>query len=271
MANQIQTVEEKLLNLYQLQFVTSQLDEVIRLQGELPMEVRDIEDELEGLTKRKQKFDEQIQKLESEVSKYDESIDFANSLIVKYKKQLDDVKNNREYEALSKEVEYQSLDVKLAEKKISETKTKTEEIKISLTEIEASIDDKKVELEKKKVELEGIIQKTEKKIGTLERKISRLGKSVEERLLNAFYALRKRYGNGLAIVTITRNACGGCFNAVPPQMQIEIAQNKEIVACENCGRVLISDELATQIDKKERSSEIENFPRRKAKRTLEFE
>lgn len=270
MANQIQTVEEKLVNLYQLQFISSQLDEVIKLQGELPMEVRDIEDELEGLTKRKDKFENQIKQLENDVSQYNESITSANSLIEKYKKQLEDVKNNREYEALTKEVEYQTLDVKLAEKKINETKEKSEEMNSRLGEIAGSVDDKRTELEKKKLELEDIIQKTEKKIGTLERKIIRLNKSVDERLLNAFYALRKRYGNGLAIVTITRNACGGCFNAVPPQLQIEISQNKEIIACENCGRVLISDELATQVDKKERSSEIENFPRRKAKRTLEF-
>lgn len=271
MANQIQSVEEKLLNLYQLQFISSQLDEVIKLQGELPMEVRDIEDELEGLTKRKEKFENQIKQLESDVNHYNENINVANSLVEKYKKQLDDVKNNREYEALTKEIEYQTLDIKLAEKKINETKFKIEEINSNLNEIIINVDDKKVELEKKKVELEDIIQKTEKKIGTLERKIVRLSKSVDERLLNAFFALRKRYGNGLAIVTVTRNACGGCFNAVPPQMQIEIAQNKEIIACENCGRVLISDELATRVDKKERISEIENFPRRKAKRTFEFE
>lgn len=269
--NQIQSVEEKLTNLYQLQFITSQLDEVLKLQGELPMEVRDMEDEIEGLTKRGEKIENQIKLLDEDVKKFKENISTSNSHVEKYKVQLDNVKNNREYEALSKEIEYQNLEIKLSEKKIKETIEKTEKVKEQQEDIGVTIEKKKIELEKKKVELEDIIQKTEKKIDGLEKKISKLNKQVDDRLLKAFDALRQRYGNGLAIVTITRNACGGCFNAVPPQMQIEIQQKKEIIACENCGRVLIADDLATAVDKKERVTDIEDFPRRKLKRTIEFE
>jgi uncharacterized protein len=269
--NQIQSVEEKLTNLYQLQYITSQLDEVIKLQGELPMEVRDMEDEIEGLSKRKEKFENQINLLEDDVKKFKENIIVSNSMVEKYKVQLDNVKNNREFEALSKEIEYQNLEVKLAEKKIKETEDKRDKVIEQLNDISVGIENKKLELEKKKIELEEIIQKTEKKIEGLEKKILKLNKLVDERLLKAFEALRKRYGNGLAIVTVTRNACGGCFNAVPPQMQIEISQKKEIIACENCGRVLIADDLATSVDKKERISDIEDFPRRKMKRTFEFD
>ena len=270
-SNQIQSVEEKLTNLYQLQFITSQLDDVLKLQGELPMEVRDMEDEIEGLTKRIEKHENQISLHEEDVKKFKENIVVSNTIVEKYKVQLDNVKNNREFEALSKEIEYQNLEVKLAEKKIKEIEEKSEKVVELLNDIRVSVENKKVDLEKKKVELEEIIQKTVKKIESLEKKIIRLHKQVDDRLLKAFEALRKRYGNGLAIVTVTRNACGGCFNAVPPQMQIEISQKKEIIACENCGRVLIADDLATTVDKKERVSDIEEFPRRKMKRTFEFD
>ncbi|MGE5355583.1 MAG: zinc ribbon domain-containing protein [Deltaproteobacteria bacterium] len=269
--NQIQSVEEKLTNLYQLQFITSQLDEVLKLQGELPMEVRDMEDEIEGLTKRFEKQENQIKLHEEDVKKFKESISVSNTMIEKYKAQLDNVKNNREFEALSKEIEYQNLEVKLSEKKIREINEKIEKVSLQKEDIAAGVENKKLELEKKKIELEEIIQKTEKKIDSLEKKIQKLNKQVDDRLLKAFEALRKRYGNGLAIVTVTRNACGGCFNAVPPQMQIEISQKKEIIACENCGRVLVADDIATSIDKKERVSDIEDFPRRKMKRTFEFD
>ena len=264
--NKIQTVEEKLINLYQLQFTTSQLDDINKLQGELPMEVRDMEDEIEGLKKRKERFDTQIQGLEDDIKNHNENIITSNSSIEKYNTQLDNVKNNREFEALTKEIEYQTLEVKLSEKKINEINIKLEKVKELSAEIDSKITEKIEDLEKKKVELEEIIQKTEKKVGTLERKIIRIQKTVDSRLLQAFDALRKRYSNGLAVVTVTRNACGGCFNAVPPQMKIEITQKKEIIACENCGRVLISDDLATLVDKKDRTVVVEEAPKRRGRR-----
>ena len=133
--------------------------------------------------------------------------------------------------------------------------------------LEEKIEERKADLEKKKTELEEIIKKTEKKVGTLERKIVRLQKSVDKRLLTAFKALRARYRDGLAVVTVTRNACGGCFNMVPPQMKIEISQKKEIIACENCGRVLIADDLATLVDKKDRTVKKEETPKRRTRRS----
>jgi predicted nucleic acid-binding Zn-ribbon protein len=264
--NQIQTVEEKLLNLYNLQYTTSQLDEINKLQGELPLEVKDMEDEISGLQRRKGKFQEQIDKYESDINKHKENIINANTAIEKYNVQLDNVKNNREYEALQKEIEYQSLEAKLSEKKINEITEKLEKTKELLVELDEKIESKKLDLEKKKSELDEIIKKTEKKVGTLERKIIRLEKTVDKRLLAAFKALRKRYRDGLAVVTVTRNACGGCFNMVPPQMKIEISQKKEIIACENCGRVLISDDLATMIDKKDRTVVEEKAPAKRTRR-----
>jgi len=262
-----ETVEEKLLNLYQLQFTATQLDEINKMQGELPMEVKDMEDEIEGLNKRKERYDRQIEGFNDEINKHQENIVTSNSSIEKYKTQLDNVKNNREFEALSKEIEYQSLEVQLSEKKIRELNEKLEKVKELALAIEEKVEAKKTDLEKKKVELESIIQKNEKKVGTLERKLTRVSKKVEVRLLKGFNALRNRYANGLAVVTIERKACGGCYNTVPPQVKIEIAQNKEIIACENCGRVLISDELATQVDKKDRTVVEEVKPKRRTRRT----
>lgn len=265
--NTTQTIEEKLINLYQLQFTSSQLDEINKMQGELPMEVSDMEDEIEGLNKRKERYITQIENFNNEIAKHQENIVTSNSAIEKYKVQLDDVKNNREFEALTKEIEYQSLEVQLSEKKINEATIKLQKVEDLVSSIDEKMNEKKVDLDKKKVELEAIILKNEKKVGALERKVVRIGKKVEDRLLKGFNALRNRYSNGLAVVTIARNACGGCYNTVPPQIMIEITQNKEIIACENCGRVLISDELATLVDKKDRTVVEEAKPKRRTRRT----
>jgi len=262
-----QTTEEKLENLYQLQYTSTQLDEINKMQGELPMEVNDMEDEIEGLNKRKERYDVQIENFNNDINKHKENIINSNTSIEKYKTQLDNVKNNREFEALSKEIEYQSLEAQLSDKKINELVIKLESIQELSAAIEEKVNAKKEDLEKKKVELEAIIQKNEKKVGTLERKINRISRKVEDRLLKGFNALRNRYSNGLAVVTIERKACGGCYNTVPPQIKIEIAQNKEIIACENCGRVLISDELATSVDKVDRTVVEEVKPKRRTRRT----
>lgn len=264
--NQTQTVEEKLLDLYTLQYTSTQLDNINKLKGELPLEVMDMEDEISGLEKRKQRFQEQIDSLGNDIRGHQENILNANASIEKYNTQLDNVKNNREYEALQKEIEYQTLEAKLSEKKINEITEKLEKAKETLEELDKVIEEKKGELEKKKTELEEIIQKTEKKVGTLTRKIARLERGVDARLLTAFHALRNRFKDGLAVVTVTRGACGGCFNMVPPQMKIEISQKKEIIACENCGRVLIADDLATMVDKIDRTV-VEEAPKRRTRRT----
>ncbi len=259
-------IEEKLINLYQLQVTSTELDNINKLQGELPMEVSDMEDEIGGLNKRKEKMKSQIEEYDLSIKNHKQNIINSNKSIEKYKVQLDNVKNNREFEALSKEIEYQNLEVELSQKKIGDIEQKLADIKEQFTLIDDTIEEKNKALDKKKEELQEIIKKNEKKVGVLERKIIRVGKKVDERLLNGFKALRKRYVNGLAVVTIERYACGGCYNTVPPQIKIEIAQNREIIACENCGRVMISDELATEVDKKDRSQVVEEKTTRRTRR-----
>ena len=262
------TIEERLSNLYKLQYQASQLDDINKLKGELPMEVSDLEDEIEGLKRRMQKMEENLEEVENTISEHKSNINESNTLIQKYKDQLDNVKNNREFEALTKELEYQTLEIQLSEKKIREAEQKIVTKKETISEAQERLSFKEKDLELKKVELEEIIQKTESKEEALAKKMVRSEKVVEERLLKAFKKIRNRSKNGLAVVTIVRGTCGGCYNAVPPQIQIEIAQKKEIIACENCGRVIVADDIATSIDKIDRSTEVEEAPKkRRTKRT----
>jgi len=263
------SVEERLTNLYKLQFLTSQLDQINTLKGELPMEVSDLEDEIEGLKHRIQKMDESIKGIEEEMGEHESNIKESQLLIEKYKDQLDNVKNNREFEALTKELEYQTLEIQLSEKKIREAAERVEAKKELAKSNVERFEFKENDLELKKVELAEIIEKTEKKEGTLERKVIRAEKIVEDRLLNAFQKIKTRSKNGLAIVTIVRDTCGGCYNAVPPQIQIEISQKKEIIACENCGRVIVADDIATSVDKIDRSKKVEEVApkKRRTRRT----
>ena len=260
------TVEERLTNLYKLQFLSSQLDEINTLKGELPMEVSDLEDEIEGLRHRVNKMELSLEDINQEISEHNGNIKESNILIEKYKKQLDNVKNNREFEALTKELEYQTLEIQLSEKKIREANTKIEAKNEMIGEAKERLDFKEKDLELKKVELEEIIEKTETKEEALLKKVTRSEKVVEERLLNAFHKIRNRSKNGLAVVTIVRGTCGGCYNAVPPQIQIEISQKKEIIACENCGRVIVADDIATSVDKIDRTVKVEEAPKKRRTR-----
>ena len=226
------TVEERLSNLYKLQFLSSQLDEINTLKGELPMEVSDLEDEIVGLKARIQKMEQSIEEVNDEINEHNANIKESNLLIEKYKNQLDNVKNNREFEALTKELEYQTLEIQLSEKKIREANGKIEAKNEMLDGAKERLEFQEKDLEVKKVELEEIIAKTESKEETLMKKVGRSEKAVEDRLLKAFLKIRGRSKNGLAVVTIVRGTCGGCYNAVPPQIQIEISQKKEIIACE---------------------------------------
>jgi len=259
----VQTEEEKLTNLYKLQYLTSQLDEINTLKGELPMEVSDLEDEIEGLKKRIVKMEENIKEVEHEVSRHQSNIKESIELIERYKKQLDNVQNNREFEALTKELEYQNLEIQLSEKKIREANDRKNTKNQTLEEAKARLSLKNKDLESKKTELQEIIEKTENKEDALMKKKLRAEKNVEERLLLSFDKIRERTKNGLAVVTIVRGTCGGCYNAVPPQIQIEIAQKKEIIACENCGRVIVADDVATSVDKIDRSESPEEQERRR--------
>lgn len=241
MAKKEQTITEKLKDLYDLQQIDSQLDEIQILKGELPVEVSDLEDEIAGFDTRIEKLQGAIKDLETEVSRHHSNIKDAESLILKYNKQLDSVKNNREYEALTKEIELQELEIKLSEKRIRETKMNIEARQETLTAAEERKSSKVKDLDAKKVELEKIIEKTEKEEDKLTKQTEKARKKIEDRLLLAYDKIRKTYRNGLAVVTVERDSCGGCFNQIPPQMQLEISLSKKIIACEHCGRVLVDE------------------------------
>ncbi|MEZ4953987.1 MAG: C4-type zinc ribbon domain-containing protein [Saprospiraceae bacterium] len=239
------TVEERLKSLYELQLIDSQIDELEILKGELPMEVRDLEDEIAGLETRYRRNNETVEDLEGEISRYQSNILEANALIERYTKQSDNVKNNREYEALTKELEMQKLDIQLFEKKIKEAKIALETKKETLDSTKERLDAKKADLAAKKVELEAIQEKTAKEEEKLRKKSEKATKKIDERLLKAYTKIRNQYRNGLAVVNVERNSCGGCFNKVPPQLQLEITMRKKIIVCEHCGRVLVDENIMT--------------------------
>lgn len=232
---------ERLKRLYEIQQIDSKIDEIEVLKGALPMEVSDLEDEISGLAKRLERLQEALEDIERDKRDLETTISNSNALIERYEKQLDDVKNNREYDALSKEIELQKLEIQLSEKKIRETNEKLETKRAVYNDSKENLDKKQKDLEVKKVELAEIIEKTEKEEEKLLKKSNTAKKKVEERLLKAYHKVRERYRNGLAVVTVDRDACGGCFNKVPPQVQIEIRAAKNIIACEHCGRILVDD------------------------------
>lgn len=246
MATKDLTVAEKLKDLYDLQLIDTNIDQIAILKGELPIEVSDLEDEIVGLETRYSKLNVNIQELESEISKHQNNIKESETLIAKYEKQMDDVKNNREYDALTKELELQKLEIQLSEKKMKEFKHTLENKKETLAATKERVDSKKSDLETKKVELEKIILKTEKEEEKLIKKSEKKKKIVEARLLKSYTKIRSSYRNGLAVVSVERNSCGGCFNKIPPQLQLEISIMKKIIACEHCGRILIDTAFAAE-------------------------
>jgi predicted nucleic acid-binding Zn-ribbon protein len=238
------SIEERLRDLFELQTIDSKKDEIKILKGALPIEVSDLEDEISGFNKRIEKLNEQVDEIDGRISKHNENIKTAETLSERYNKQLDDVKNNREFEALQKEIELQSLEVQLSEKRIREAnEEKVKKVEI-LAETQERIAAKQDELTQKKEELEKIIAKTDKEEKTLQNKSDKQRNKIEARLLKAYDKARSAYRNGLAVVTHRRGSCGGCFNRIPPQLQIEIGMRKEILACEHCGRVLVDHEIA---------------------------
>jgi len=238
------TVEEKLKALFDLQAIDSKIDEIKILKGALPIEVSDLEDEISGLTTRLNKLSAQIAEIDDKIAKHNENIKTAEALSERYNKQLDDVKNNREFEALQKEIELQSLEVQLSQKRIKEAMEEKEKKNVVHSTTKEKTDQKQADLEQKKQELEKIIEKTEKEEKTLTNKSNKKKDHIEERLLKAYNRARSAYRNGLAVVTYRSGSCGGCFNRIPPQMQIEIGMKKEILACEHCGRILVDHEIA---------------------------
>ena len=237
------SVAEKLRRLYELQLIDSELAEIETLKGELPMEVADLEDEVAGLHTRLQKIDQSIDEVKNEIVKHNANIKDSEALIVKYQKQLDNVKNNREFEALTKELELQQLEIQLLEKKIRELNVNIAAKQETQQSTAEKLKSKNADLELKKNELAAIIAKTEKEEEKLKKKSEKASKVIEERLLKAYTKIKKAYHNHLAVVTVTRNACGGCFNKIPPQLQLEIALRKKIIACEHCGRILVDENI----------------------------
>lgn len=238
------SIAEKLTALWELQKVDSQLDEIQILKGELPMEVADLEDELQGLQTRIQKTKASLKESENELAALQSVAKDATTKIAKYEKQLDEVKNNREYEALQKEIELARLDIQLSEKRSRDHKVQVDMKRDQLTIAEARHDARAKDLEVKKAELQSIIEKTEKDEEKLKKKSDKTRKNVDDRLLKAYDKIRRTYRNGLAVVTIERDACTGCYNKIPPQVQLETALHKKVVACEHCGRILVDAQVA---------------------------
>ena len=236
-------VGEKLKRLYELQLIDSEIDQIQVLKGELPMEVSDLEDEIAGLQTRIERLKQNIDDLAGEVSRHNANIQEADALILRYKSQMDNVKNNREYDALSKEIEMQELEKQLSSKKIREFQAQQETKQETLNAAEERLGTKSSELETKKVELKEIIAKTEKEEEKLNKKSDKAKKDIEDRLLKAYEKIRSNYRNGLAVVTVERDACGGCFNSIPPQVQLEIGLHKKVLVCEHCGRILVDENV----------------------------
>ena len=243
-------VEERLKTLYQLQTTLSAIDEKRALRGELPLEVQDLEDEIEGLTTRIEKIQNEINEYEQAVTMKKGEIETAKASVERYKAQLNDVKNNREYDTLSKEIEFQSLEIELCNKKIKEATYKIEEKKVELAQNQEVVDDRRQALDLKKSELDEIMEETRAEEEKLKAKVKDLEAKIEPRLLTSFKRIRKNARNGLGIVYVQRDACGGCFNKIPPQRQLDIKMHKKVIVCEYCGRILIDPELAgVKIDK----------------------
>ena len=238
------SVEERLKTLYQLQTTLSSIDEKRALRGELPLEVQDLEDEIEGLTTRIEKIQADINEFDRAVSQKKGEIETAKASVERYKTQLNEVKNNREYDTLSKEIEFQSLEIELCNKKIKEANYKVEEKKAELAQYQEIIDDRRQALEMKKGELDEIMEETRAEEDKLKAKVMELEITIEPRLITSFKRIRKNARNGLGVVYVQRDACGGCFNKIPPQRQLDIKMHKKIIVCEYCGRILIDPELA---------------------------
>ena len=241
------SVEEKLSSLVLLQKVDCKLDEIQILKGELPMEVKDLEDEIEGLHARQTRVEEEINGIQEFIEQKKEGIKEAEALVKKYEKQSDNVKNNREFEAINKEIEMQTLEVKLCEKHIKDA---TEEIAEKARQLDAAkkaVSNKEGNLTGKKGELEKIIGETEKEEKHYNKDADAARKHVDERLLLSYDRIRKNYRNGLAVVPVERDSCGGCFHAIPPQKQSEIKLRKKVMVCENCGRILVDADLFSAV------------------------
>jgi predicted nucleic acid-binding Zn-ribbon protein len=237
------TVEDKLKALYILQQVDSNIDKIRTVRGELPMEVTDLEDEIAGLQTRMTNLETELVNADEAALKHKQAIKDSQALIKKYESQQSKVKNNREYEAIIKEIEYQTLEIQLSEKRIKENKFDIQNKKTVLDSSREVLEQKKQELETKKAELNSIIEETKKEEAVLEKTSVEAAKLIEDRLFQAYKKVRDNARNGLAVVAIQRDSCGGCFNKIPPQRQLDIRQHKKVIVCEHCGRILVDSKI----------------------------
>jgi hypothetical protein len=237
------SVEEKLRALYNLQKVMTEIDKIRTLRGELPLEVQDLEDEVEGLETRIHNLNAEIKNLNNAIQEKKNGIKEADLLIKKYESQQSSVRNNREFESLNKEIEYQNLEKELCKKRISEFETEMKAKQEAVANSQTFLEERKSDLENKKKELDNIVADTKEDEEKLRKKAKEIEKDIDDRLLTAFKRIRKNARNGLAVVTVERDACGGCFNKIPPQRQLDIQSRKKVIVCEYCGRILVDSEL----------------------------
>lgn len=240
------TVESKLRALYDLQLIDSRIDEIVNVRGELPLEVEDLENEIAGLTTNSEKISAEIEENEKQISEQKQIIENAKELLKKYEEKLKNVRNNREYNSIVKEQEYQDLESQLAEKKINELKARIEQKKEGLATITEKIDERNAHLKSKKSELDEILKETHKEEDLLQKKSAEFEKVIEENLISSYKRIRGSVKNGLAIVSVERGASGGSYFSIPPQVQLEIASRNKIITDEHSGRILVDSELAKE-------------------------
>ncbi len=235
------SMEEKIMALYKLQQIDSKIDEINKVKGELPLEVQDLEDEIAGLNTRTANIAAEIDELNQLTRQRKREADEAGALITKYEEQQRNVRNNREFDALAKEIDYQRLEIDLVNKRLKEYSAAIKAKKAQAEEAEAVVADRILDLEQKQKELDGIEAETAKEVDALRVQEAEAAAKIDDRMLSAYRRIRRNMHNGLAVVTIKRDACGGCYNRIPPQRQVDIRQNKKIIVCEYCGRILVAD------------------------------
>jgi predicted nucleic acid-binding Zn-ribbon protein len=235
-------IEDKLKALYELQQVHSEIDKINILRGELPLEVQDLEDEIAGLHTRIKNFHDEIHKLEQAISNKKNEIVNSQNLIKKYQEQQNNVRNNREFESLAKEIEFQTLEIELSEKRIREFIAQNAETQEAIDTAKQLAGEREIDLKNKKSELTEITSDTEKEEQQLRKKAADIERKIEPRLINAYKRIRSNARNGLAVVTVQRDACGGCFANIPPQRQLDIRSRKKVIVCEYCGRILVDNQ-----------------------------
>ena len=235
------SMQEKIMALYELQKIDSKIDEINKVKGELPLEVQDLEDEMAGMKTRIEHINAEIEELNTLTKQRKREVDQAKIMIGNYKEQQNNVRNNREFDAITKEIEYQELEIELAEKRLKEYSAGVKAKKLQLEEAENLSVERAADLAAKKAELEGIEAETAPLVAEYAAQGERVKEKIDERLLAAYDRIRRNVRNGLAVVTVKRDACGGCFNRIPPQRQVDIRQGKKIIICEYCGRILVAD------------------------------